>query len=139
MKIPGSLNPSARVVAACEKWWSQYKGDCSGFVKAVAKVLGVPLTGLADDIVDEIKLPPWMLLGSGVEAAQKASLGLVIGALKATPHGHVVVVVPGALAHGKYPTAYWGTLNGTGRQNATINWAWDARHRDKVVYAWRTI
>jgi hypothetical protein len=138
MKIPMSLSPGYRVLAACEKWWNHYQGDCSGFVKAVAKELGVTLTGMADDIVGEIQRPPWIRLNSAAQAAQQASLGLVIAGLKATPNGHVVVVVPGPLAHGKYPTAYWGKLNGVGRKNSTINWAWDSKDRDRVVYAWRT-
>jgi hypothetical protein len=29
---------------------------------------------------------------------------------------HVVVVVDGPLAHGKYPTAYWGSLHGIGKK-----------------------
>lgn len=132
-----SNNPGVRVVAACEKWWDQYRGDCSGFAKAVAQELGVALTGMANNIVGEIQTAPWSLLASGVDAAQKASLGLVIGGLVDEPHGHVVVVVPGPLAHGKYPSAYWGMLNGVGKKNAGINWAWDAQHRDKVIYAWR--
>lgn len=28
-------------------------------------------------------------------------------------HGHVVVVVPGTLAHGRYPSAWWGSLGGS--------------------------
>jgi hypothetical protein len=131
--------PCDRVVAACEKWWDAYKGDCSGFAKAVAKDLQVTLTGMADEIVGEIQKPPWTVLGSGVDAAQQTQYGLVIGGLKADPHGHVVVVVPGPLAQGKYPTAYWGMLNGVGRQNTTINWAWNAQDRDQVIYAWHAI
>ncbi len=132
-------DPGKRVVAACEKWWDQYKGDCSGFVKAVGQEIGVAITGMADDIVDAIQSAPWTVLNSGPDAALHTGLGLVIGGLKANPHGHVVVVVPGPLQLGKYPTAYWGMLNGVGRKNTTINWAWNAQDRDRVIYAWRAI
>lgn len=126
---------SDKIVASCEQHWDAYKTDCSGFVKAVAKDFGIVLTGLADSIVDQIEQAPWKTLASGVEAAAKASVGLVVAGLKATPHGHVVIIVPGKLAHGKYPTGYWGQLGGLGKKNATINWAWNAADRDKVTYS----
>ena len=140
MAIPKTnMDAGSRVIAACEKYWDKYKGDCSGFVKAVAGDLGISLTGMANDIVGQIQSAPWVVLPSGVEAATKASLGFVVGGLVDNPHGHVVVVVKGPLAHGKYPSAYWGMLNGVGKKNSTANWAWDAKHRDKVIYAWRMI
>lgn len=132
---PAQESISARVVAACEADWEAHKSDCSGFVRAVAADLGVTLHGLANTITDRIQKAPWTVLKSGKEAAQQASKGLVIGGLKASRHGHVVVVVPGPLAHGKYPTAYWGHLGGVGRKNTTINWAWNHKDRDRVIYA----
>ena len=132
---PTTMDPGARVVAACEKHWDQFKGDCSGFARAVAAELGVTLTGMANDIVGEIQNSPWTVLASGVDAAAKASTSLVVGGLVDQPHGHVVIVVPGPLAHDKYPSAYWGMLNGVGRKNTTVNWSWDAAHRDQVIYA----
>ncbi|MET1257375.1 hypothetical protein [Aliikangiella maris] len=62
---------------------------------------------------------------------------LVIVGLKAQPHGHVAIVVPGPLAHGKYPTAYWGSLGGVPKKNTTINWSWNKKDRDNVIYACR--
>ena len=50
-------------------------------------------------------------------------------------HGHVVVVVPGPLNRGRYPTAWWGSLAGRPDKDKTINWAWSEADRDKVVYA----
>lgn len=128
-----------KVVDACEKYWEKYKGDCSGFVKAVALELGVTLTGPANDIVDQIGRAPWVSLKSGADAAVKASLGLVVAGLKANPHGHVVIVVPGPIAHDKYPTAYWGQLGGVGKKKTTINWSWDQTDRDKVGYSWHSL
>jgi len=43
--------------------------------------------------------------------------------------------VDGPLNRGKYPSAYWGRLGGVGAKDQTINWAWSAADRDKVIYA----
>mgnify|MGYP000856152687 CR=1 FL=1 len=130
---------SVTVKQACEDKWEAYKADCSGFVRAVASQLGVSLTGLANNITDQIQAGPWVSLGtgSGGAAAAKAAEGyLVIGAKKATAHGHVVVVVSGTCAQGKYPHAYWGRLGGVGKKDETINWSWNATDRDQVVYGY---
>ena len=136
-----------RVQDACEACFAAHADDCSGFARAVAQQLGVPLNGLANDIVDTISnSPQWTVLDDGVAAAQQAAAGkLVIGGLRGDeqanpdPHGHVVVVVatpPGQqLARGEYPFAYWGRLGGGGKENETINWAWTEADRDNVTYA----
>lgn len=125
---------SEKVVAACQKHWDANKSDCSGFIKAVADDLGVPLSGQANHIVDFIQ-QNWWTLADGNEAMMWAEAGyFVIGGLKADGNGHVVVVVPGPLAHGKYPTAYWGSLGGEGKKAETINFSWTTSDRDKVVY-----
>src|SRR4051794_9555355 len=128
-----------RIVAACEKHWEAHKADCSGFVKAVATELGVELTGMANDIVDQIQGPSWMSLANGVDAARQSGLSLVVAGLKAEGHGHVVIVVPGPLAHDRYPSADWGDIFSVGEKNATINWAWNQEDRDKVIYAWHAL
>lgn len=127
------------IVVACEKYWEQYKNDCSGFVKAVALEMGIALTGQANDIVDRIGGAPWVPLANGVEAAAKSGSGLVVAGLKDNPHGHVVIVVPGPLAHNAYPSAYWGQLGGVGKKNTTLNWAWNTADRDRVSYAWHSL
>ena len=100
-----------KVKTACEKHWEEHKKNCSGFVKAVANDLGITITGQANDIVDNFKTAVWKACTDGVDARQKATEGhLVIGGLKKPPKEHFVVVVPGLLAHGKYPTAYWGSM-----------------------------
>jgi hypothetical protein len=132
-----------RVKEACEACFDAHASDCSGFVRAVASELGVQLHGLANEIVDTIRDgDDWTPLPDGIAAAQAAAAGkLVIGGLKGSeqarpdPHGHVVVVVTGPLAHDAYPSAYWGRLGGTGDEDKTINWAWNAEDRDKVSYA----
>lgn len=139
------INPDAkRIIDVCEDEWPANKSDCSGFVKDVAAALGVSLSGQANDIVDQIAGLGWTKLTDGKAAKQAADKGkLVVGGLKGgdqqTPseHGHVVVVVSGPLAKDQYPTAYWGSLGGTGERAKTINWAWKADDRDKVKYACR--
>ncbi len=134
------------IVNSCENHWDAYKSDCSGFVKAVAADFGINLTGQADDIVDQMQSAPWQTLSDGPSAKAQADSGnFVLAGLKGADHqpprdhGHVVVVVTGALAQNKYPTAYWGTLGGTGRKNTTLNWAWNATDRDNVIYAYQTL
>ena len=134
-----SINGGNKVVDACEKYWAAYQSDCSGFVKAVARELGVVLTGQANDIVNQIKSATWVPVRSGDDAAAKAGIGLVVAGLADNPHGHVVIVVPGRPAYGKYPTAYWGQLNGVGRKKTTLNFAWNKVDRDKVSYSWHSL
>lgn len=134
--------PTAQdIIDACEAEWDAHKSDCSGFAKAVANRLGIALTGMANDIVDEIQTAPWSPLADGPAAAQAAAEGrLVIAGLKGAEqsvpdaHGHVVVVVQGSLAHGLYPSAYWGRLGSVGKKNTTLNWAWREGDRDHLVY-----
>jgi hypothetical protein len=132
------------VVQACEANFQANKTACNFFVEAVGKAVGVTITGNADEITNVLRAGTngWSVLANGVAAAAAAGQGkLVVGGLKGSqqarpdPHGHVVVVVPGPLAHGKYPTAWWGSLGGSPGQNQTINWAWTEADRDKVSYA----
>ena len=131
-------SPQQQIINACIAQYEQHIGDCSGFAKAVAAALGVPLEGMANDIVDQIQAAPWTALADGIAAKNQADAGsFVVGGLKDNPHGHVVVVVQGPLdtAHQKYPTAYWGSLAGKPGKDQTVNWAWNSTNRDHVVYA----
>jgi hypothetical protein len=136
-----------RVIAACEACYEANKGDCSAFARAVAGQLGVTLTGDADDIVVTLRTSPdWVKLTDGEAAARSAHDGkLVIAGLKGSeqaqpdPHGHVVVVVDGPLAHEAYPTAYWGSLGGQPGKAETLNYAWTPADRDRISYAARAI
>jgi hypothetical protein len=132
--------PQQQIISFCESEFASHIADCSGFAKAVANDLGIVLTGMANDIVDQIQTLPWTVLADGIDAKSKADLGnFVIGGLKDDPHGHVVVVVQGPLdpGHQKYPTAYWGSIRGAqfAAKDKTVNWAWDSTERDKVIYA----
>lgn len=132
-----------RVKDACEACFEDHKSDCSGFARAVAAQLGVPLDGLADEIVDTLRAGgDWTKLDNGVAAQTAAASGkLVVAGLKGSEqaqpasHGHVVVVVDGPLAHGAYPSAYWGQLGGVGQKDQTLNWAWTTKDRDRISYA----
>ena len=142
---PNPVTPD-RITTICEREWPAHQSDCSRFVKAVAAQLGIVLTGLADDIVDQIKNPPWQTLADGPAAKDAAEAGmLVVGGLKGSAeqhpsaHGHVVVVVAGPLCRNAYPTAYWGKLGSSGRKATTVNWAWRAGDRDHVTYAARRV
>ena len=145
---PGA-NRADEVKRVCEELWPANQSDCSAFVRAVAAKFKVTLSGNADAIVQEIKTAAgWERLPDGAEAKNAADGGkLVVAGLAGSDeippvqHGHVVIVVAGLLddAHGKYPTAYWGKLNGVGRENTTINWAWKRADIDRVIYAARAV
>lgn len=137
------------VVDACEASWDEEfiagvknKNNCSGFVKSVAKRLGVQLPAAqADGIVDSID-KTWLRIGGGTEAANKAAAGhLVLAGLRSADHsksvtqGHVAVVISGALYRGKYPTC-WGGSTGTAqsRGDKSVGEIWNKIDRDNVRY-----
>lgn len=135
------------ITAICKQEWTAAKADCNQFVRAVANRVGVSLSGNADQILSDITKGQWIDHGvDGVAASVAAQAGhLVIGGLTSTElsdqHGHVVVVVPptGPLGKGKYPYAYWGSLNPAIRENGgkglTVNYSFAEGIRDKVHYA----
>lgn len=128
---------------ACETCFADNQHDCSAFVRAVGDKVGVTISGVANVIVDTLRSGGnWHVLADGVAAAASAAAGqLVVAGLRGdeqfehSNHGHVVVVVAGPLAHGRYPSAYWGRLGGDGAKDETINWAWTEHDRDRVTYA----
>ena len=144
---------SAAIRRSCELHWDAFRDDCSGFLKAVgADFLEAVPAGQADKIVEELRRAAagWTHVGNtaeaGAAAARHAGQGrLVLGGLKSgelSPprnNGHVVVVVSGPLVNGRYPRAYWGVLNGTGKKDEGVNWAFNANDRDRVDYFSRTV
>ena len=121
------------------------KNNCSGFVKAVAKKLGVvlPDTANADGIVSTLAANrSWTKLKSGADAALEAGKGnLVIAGLKAADHsparnnGHVAIVVTGTLYKGKYPIVWGGSIGGAQSQGSkSVGEVWNRNDRDNVVY-----
>jgi hypothetical protein len=118
------------VFATLDSVWSLYpnlRGDCSGYVKRVARDLGVIMSpGDANAIIVYLRTSPrWLQLGHDpVRAAQLAGQGyFVVGGEAEARHGHVVVVVPGWSVTG-HPMGYWGMLNGIGAANASLSRAW---------------
>jgi cell wall-associated NlpC family hydrolase len=119
------------------------KDNCSGFVKAVAKIMGIylPATANADGIIDHISLS-WKKLESGADAARLASTGaFVVAGLKAANHtpagcnGHVAIVVSGKLYREKYPVVWGGSTGGAQSQgDKSVGEVWNRKDRDKVVY-----
>jgi hypothetical protein len=139
-------NNATDIINECESQFEEYKSDCSGFVKSVASAFSITLNGQADNIVDQIRGSDWTHLQSGVQAKEKADNGwFVVAGLKgsdnipAQNNGHVIIVVSGPVAQGKYPSGYWGKLGGVGEKNKTLNWAWNAASRDNVYYAAKQI
>ena len=134
---------------AKESWGEEFvkgtknKDNCSGFVKAVAKKLGIylPATANADGIVDHISTT-WKKLDSGADAARQAATGaLVIAGLKAARHtlarnnGHVAIVVSGKLYKEKYPVVWGGSTGGAQSQgDKSVGEVWNKKDRDNVVY-----
>lgn len=119
------------------------KNNCSGFVKAVAKEVGVPLPETADanGIADLVK-KKWKNVKSGSEAAQLAGTGaFVLAVLKGSEHspersnGHVAIVVSGKLYKNKYPAVWGGSIGGAQSQgDKTVGEVWNTRDRDSVEY-----
>lgn len=145
-------NLDACIIKHCEASWDEEfitgtanKNNCSGFVKAVAKKLGVPLLDVnADGLVDAIS-QSWTKLADGSEAALKVASGVfVIAGLKAADHkparnnGHVAIVVSGKMYRDKYPMC-WGGSTGTAQSQGdkSIGEVWNRTDRDNVgYYAW---
>jgi hypothetical protein len=114
---------------------------CNEFLLAVISDLNlaIHLDGNANNIIDEMKSPPWLQCEkNSSKAIQFTKMGyLVVAGLKAKLHGHVAVIVDAPPA--AYPVGYWCQLNGDGRKNTTINWSWNHADLKKVeyfAYAW---
>jgi len=143
-----SRTAAAAIRDSCERRWDAFKADCSGFLKAVgADFLEAVPSGQADAIVESLRAAAgWTHVENGAIAARHADEGkIVFGGLKSDElnpprdNGHVVVVVSGALVNGRYPKAYWGVLNGTGKKDEGVNWAFNAKDRDRVDYFSRAV
>lgn len=138
------------IVDKCKAVWeTEYitgiknKDNCSGFVKSVAKELGVPLpaTANADGIMDAVA-NTWKKVNSGAEAANLASTGaVVLAGLKGGSHkparqnGHVAIVISGKLYREKYPAVWGGSTGGAQSQgDKTVGEVWNRTDRDNVAY-----
>lgn len=119
------------------------KDNCSGFVKAVAKRLGIPLpeTANADGIAAAVS-KNWSVVTSGPEAARLAASGsFVLAVLKAADHsparnnGHVAIVVSGALYRKQYPIVWGGSIGSAqSHGDKSVGEVWNRSDRDNVSY-----
>lgn len=144
---------AADIITICKDVFSATQGDCNKFVKAVAARVNDTTFAAgdnADAIVTKLRTAGgWTRHGKDGPAAKIAADAgkFVIGGLRSADHnpprnnGHVVVVVAGPLAQGKYPTACWGSIsNPPGPAlEKTVNFSWNAADRDNVEYFSRAV
>jgi hypothetical protein len=128
---------SARdIIALCQRDLWRFPDDCAAFVRSVANRCGVILTGNANDICTQISRAP-QRAWNGRDAAARAADGcLVIGGLAAPGHGHVVIVVDGPVAEGRYPYVFWGQYHGLKVLGETVNVGFTRGH-GKLTYAFQ--
>lgn len=140
------------IVDQCKLAWDEEfivglanKNNCSGFLKAVAKSLGIPMTETAnaDTLVQNlIDGDKWSEVESGSEAARLAGTGsFVVAGLKSGDHtparnnGHVAIVVSGELYNKKYPKCWCGSIGAAQSQGTkSIGEVWNRTDRDNVGY-----
>ncbi len=130
------------IVAACQKWYSSFSNDCSGFVRAVTAELGHPVSGNANGIMTELASSrAWEAIdrAAAVEAVKTGTL--VIAGLKSSEHnparnnGHVVIVIDGPLYRNTYPLVWGGSIgNAQSRGTKTVGEVWNRSDRDAVKY-----
>ena len=138
------------LLAACRHAWdgeflkgTKNSHNCSGFAKAVALALGVPLpaTANADGLAEHLATH-WQSVKDGADAARLAGTGvLVLAVLKSSEHqpargqGHVAVVVAGPLYRERYPLVWGGSTGGAqSKGDKSVGEVWNRRDRDQVRY-----
>ncbi|HTI38981.1 MAG TPA: hypothetical protein VL484_15555 [Vicinamibacterales bacterium] len=155
----------ARIISSCVRCWFERNpsghrnwGDCSGFVKAVQKDLGLrPFTGQANDIYSEVvDRNDWLVLGHGAEGASKAGAAANAGALtvavwenRAQPgepgwarhpgHGHIAIVTAYLPMLGHTPEQHsigaWGQLGKVGHLMDRMSQSFGHGKRASIRYA----
>lgn len=152
-----------QILDACSKAFKSdsNKANCSGFVKAVARELGIVAignlgAGRANDIYQELEKRPWIPLGKGragaVEAAYAAREGSFVVAAWKNPSGsgHVAVVTDLDLANLKIEGAVsdrnvlasWGVLDhkDLAKNGGLIRTTFNPTNKlPDVIYAWHPI
>jgi hypothetical protein len=141
----------SKVIAACTKHWPDNQGDCSAFVRAVAKDLGFVLTGNANEIYSQVQKAPWIRVGVGTQASATAGITsgegkFVVAAEQSEGHGHVAIVVDYRNAFDSYSqvdrdkaVAFWGKLNSVGKEYQRITLSWSAADLQRVLFAYQAI
>ncbi|HWC97850.1 MAG TPA: hypothetical protein VG456_13895 [Candidatus Sulfopaludibacter sp.] len=139
-----SADRKAAILQACKDNFDSNQDFCNYFVQAVFLTLTkIVLTGTADELVDYFSATPsgWFQV-TREEGILKTDDGwLVLAGLKSKDHhdgrshGHLAVVVPGTLYHGKYPRVWCGGgPMGQSQGDKTVGEVWNTKDRDKVKY-----
>jgi len=150
--LSAEINPNAQlVIDTCKAVWPSKKNACNFFAIEVANRLGITLTGVADDIVDQIKGAGWSQLADGPGASDAAARGkFVIAGMKAADftsprtEGHVAIVVAGPMNPGGWaPAGYWGSTDSgvanNGGAGNPISLCFRKEDAANIVYACRDI
>ena len=137
------------LLIACKESWEEEevrgkknKDNCSGFMRSVARKIGIPLPETnADGLVTEME-NNWIQIETVEEALQKLSEGyFVTVGLKSVAHtgsrhhGHVAIVVDGELYRDQYPSCWCGSISvSQSRGNKSVGEVWNRSDRDRVKY-----
>ncbi|GGC39898.1 hypothetical protein GCM10011371_29060 [Novosphingobium marinum] len=142
------------ILQACKdafdaEWAKGYpnKDNCSGFAKDVADRLGVETFDRyanADQMVRTMTThPKWLPLASGKKAAQQAAIGRFVmcgleskdHSREGVKHGHIVVIVEGALYKDLYPKCWCGSIGSSqSKGNKSVGEVWNQTDRNNVKY-----
>jgi hypothetical protein len=125
-----------KIEELCKKYYDDFDDDCSGFVVAVTKDLGITLPQPADTMISTLDAT-WQQVGTGSDAANLAQTGvLVLVGLKSTDqnqidgpvrHGHIAIVAPGPLYRAKYPMVWCGGgINGRSKGTKSVGEVWSS-------------
>lgn len=105
-------DPISKLKAACDAAYAKNPGSCSNSVwDVIRSIVDLKQPYMkANDLIDWLGTH-WneVDVGAGAELARKGIV--VVGGLKATPNGHVIVIYPGAnIDSGGYSYPYKGKM-----------------------------
>ena len=140
------------IIDACDKSWEANKDNCSGFVKATLKQLGVSAhipDVRANDLYTHFMnaKSDWFYVGSGQSATSLAGVSahegrLVVAAWKNPDQGkagHVAIVTEymstiKAAKPEQRLLAYWGLLDAEGKRGEKITLSFGSAKLNDVAY-----
>jgi hypothetical protein len=133
----------AAILKAAQDDYEDNLSNCSGFVCSVfIDVTCSLLAGTADALVQTFEQQGAWKERNRAEAIADVGLGrFVVAALHSIDHvppavhGHVAIVVPGTLYHGKYPKVWCGGGDfGRSQGDRSVGEIWRPTVRDRVRY-----
>jgi hypothetical protein len=141
--VPEASEATNRVLKASFQHFHAWQMDCSGYVKAVARELGVPIhQGMANGIVDSLAKGEggWQRLGSLEEAQAAANRGnfVVVGlenpehGVGELPHGHLAIILPG----GPTPVVACGSMTPGGARHPWVQGTPPVIPWNATVHGW---